>query len=68
MRYVAVLIDPYCPNLSLKIAKQLKCRIDINYDDLEKEELKIGKIITKEDIVPVFLRLESEIAADKKRN
>lgn len=68
MRYVAVLIEPYCPNLSLKIAKQLKCRIDINYDDLEKEELKVGKIITKEDIVPVFLRLDSEIAADKKRN
>ena len=66
MRYVSVLIYPYCPNIASNIAKQLKTNINIKLCDLGKNNLKAGKIITKEEIIPVFLRLDSEFAQNKK--
>ena len=66
MRYVSVLIYPYCPNIASNIAKQLKTNINIKLCDLGKNNLKAGKIITKEEINPVFLRLDSEFAQNKK--
>ena len=80
MAHVAILIEPYCPNIAFDMAKQLK--IDVNQkfasmDDnmvkagklISKEEImvKAGKLISKEEIHPVFLRLDSEFAGDKKK-
>lgn len=66
MRYVSVLIYPYCPNIASNIAKQLKTNINIKLYDLDKNNIKAGKIITKDEITPVFLRLDSEFAQNKK--
>ena len=66
MRYVSVLIYPYCPNIASNIAKQLKTDINIKLCELNNNQIKSGKIITKEEINPVFLRLDSEFAQNKK--
>ncbi len=70
MRFIAVLLAPYCPNISQKIWTQLSLEgkaIDYKIDDLSWGEMKLGKIIEKEAISPVFLRLDSEFAGDKKK-
>lgn len=64
---VAILIEPYCPNIALDMAKQLKINIDMKYLEIEDLMIKEGKLITKEEIHPVFLRLDSEIMGDKKK-
>ena len=66
MRYVSVLIYPYCPNIASNIAKQLKTDINIKLCELNNNQIKSGKIISKEEINPVFLRLDSEFAQNKK--
>lgn len=66
MRYVSILIYPYCPNIASNIAKQLKTNVNIKLCDLDKNNIKAGKFITKEEINPVFLRLDSEFAQNKK--
>lgn len=65
MCVVASLIYPYCPNIAQAIADQLKFDLNIKLDDLTLDNLKIGKLIEKEEIKPVFLRLDSEFATDK---
>ncbi len=65
MTAVASLIYPYCPNIASKMAQQLKYDIKTKLDDISFNNIKAGKFITKEDIKPVFLRLDSELA-DKK--
>lgn len=67
MAKVAILIEPYCPNIALDMAKQLKINIDMKYLEIEDLMIKEGKLITKEEIHPVFLRLDSEIMGDKKK-
>jgi len=70
MRFVAVLIYPFCPNIAQDIWSQLSCEgnvADIKYSDLAWGGLKIGKIATLETVKPVFLRLDSEFAGDKKK-
>ncbi len=70
MRHVAVLIYPYCPNISQDIWSQLSCDgnvSDVKYDELEWGGLKTGKIASPETVKPVFLRLDSEFAGDKKK-
>ncbi|MEI8377918.1 MAG: class I tRNA ligase family protein, partial [bacterium] len=70
MRFVAVLIYPFCPNISQDIWSQLSCEgevADIRYSDLGWGGLKVGKIATLETVKPVFLRLDSEFAGDKKK-
>ncbi len=70
MRFVAVLIYPFCPNITQDIWAQLSCEgnvSDIKYSDLVWGELKVGKIATLETVKPVFLRLDSEFAGDKKK-
>ena len=70
MRFIAVLLAPYCPNISQKIWTQLSLKgkaIDYKINDLSWGEMKLGKIIEKEAISPVFLRLDSEFAGDKKK-
>lgn len=67
MAKVAILIEPYCPNIASDMAKQLKVNIDMKYLEIEDLMIKEGKLITKEEIHPVFLRLDSEIMGDKKK-
>jgi len=62
MCVVASLIYPYCPNIAQNMAKQLSYDINTKYDDLSTDNIKLGHLIDKADISPVFLRLDSELA------
>ena len=62
MCIVSALIYPYCPNIAKDMAKQLSFDLSIKLDDLTADNIKIGKLISKEEIHPVFLRLDSELA------
>ena len=65
MTAVSSLIYPYCPNIASSMANQLKYDINTKLDDISFNNIKEGLLIKKEDIKPVFLRLDSELA-DKK--
>lgn len=67
MCIVSSLIYPYCPNISKEIARQLKFDLNIKLDDLTLDNIKVGKLIEKDDIKPVFLRLDSEFADKGKK-
>lgn len=67
MAKVAILIEPYCPNIASDMAKQLKIDVNMKYSEIEDLMVTEGKLITKEEIHPVFLRLDSEIMGDKKK-
>ena len=62
---VAVLIYPYCPNIAVNMAQQLKIDINMKLDELKPKMIKAGKLIEKSEIQPVFLRLDSEFAVKK---
>ena len=67
MCVVSSLIYPYCPNIAAKMAKQLKYDLSTKLDDIKIENIKTGKLISKEEITPVFLRLDSELADKSKK-
>ncbi len=70
MRFIAVLLAPYCPNISQKIWEQLSLdgkAVNYKLENLNWGDMKLGKITEKDKISPVFLRLDSEIAGDKKK-
>ena len=67
MRYIAIMIYPYCPNIAEDILVQLNQNVDFSYKNLEWGFIESGKITEKEKIKPVFLRLDSEFAVDKKK-
>lgn len=67
MCVIASLIEPYCPNIAKDMAKQLSFNLNIKYDDLTCDNIKCGKLISKEDIMPVFLRVDSELADKSKK-
>lgn len=67
MRYIAILLHPYCPNITVDILQQLNQPIDFKYSNLQWGKIKAEKITEKEKIKPVFLRLDSEFAQDKKK-
>ena len=67
MRYIALLIYPYCPNIAADILTQLDEEVNFKYEKLVWGGLKQGKITEKDKIKPVFLRLDSEFATDKKK-
>ncbi len=62
MCVISYLIEPFCPNIARKMANQLSFDLNIKYDDLNTDNIKIGKLIEKDDIKPVFLRMDSELA------
>ena len=62
MCIIASLIYPYCPNIAQAMASQLSYDLKTKLDDLTADNIKIGKLIEKENIKPVFLRLDSELA------
>ena len=70
MKYTSVLLFPVIPNISQRIWEQLGFDgqiKDVQIADLKNINLKSAQIATKETINPVFLRLDSEIAKDKKK-
>lgn len=68
MCVVSALIYPFCPNIASEMASQLKFDLKTKLDDLALNNLKVGKLISKEEIKPVFLRLDSELALNKGKN
>ena len=62
MCVVSALIYPYCPNIAKEMARQLSFDMNTKLDDLTCDNIKPGKLITKEEIKPVFLRVDSELA------
>ena len=64
---VASLIEPFCPNIAKSMAEQLSYDINTKYDDLKFDNIKNGKLIEKEQIKPVFLRIDSEFADKTKK-
>ncbi len=67
MAHVAILIEPYCPNIAADMAKQLKIDVNQKFASMDDNMVKAGKLISKEEIYPVFLRLDSEIMGAKKK-
>lgn len=67
MRHIAIMLYPYCPNISNDILVQLNENADFKYSNLAWGGLKPAKITEKDKIKPVFLRLDSEFATDKKK-
>lgn len=67
MCIVASLIYPYCPNIAKEMARQLSFDLSTKLDDLTCENIKVGKLISKEEIKPVFLRVDSELADKSKK-
>lgn len=67
MSIVTALIYPFCPNIAKEMAKQLKFDLNTKLDDLTLNNIKAGKIIEKDEIKPVFLRLDSEFADKNKK-
>lgn len=67
MCIVSALIYPYCPNIAQDIANQLKFNLKTKLDDLTLNNIKVGKLIEKDEIKPVFLRLDSEFAEKGKK-
>jgi len=67
MCVVSALIYPYCPNIAKAMASQLKFNLNTKLDDLSSDNLKVGKLIEKDEIKPVFLRLDSEFADKGKK-
>ncbi|MBQ9245915.1 methionine--tRNA ligase [bacterium] len=67
MRHIAIMLYPYCPNIAADILTQLDEEQNYKYDKLVWNGIKTGKITEKDKIKPVFLRLDSEFATDKKK-
>jgi len=67
MCIVSALIYPYCPNIAREMTKQLKFDLTKKLDTLTLNNIKIGKLIEKDEIKPVFLRLDSEFADKAKK-
>ncbi len=66
MTVIASLIYPYCPNIAQAMSEQLSYDLNIKLDDITCDSLKAGHLIDKENIKPVFLRMDSELADKKK--
>ena len=67
MCVVSSLIYPYCPNIAKSIAEQLSYDLNTKLDDITCDNIKVGHLIDKEVIKPVFLRMDSELADKSKK-
>ena len=67
MTVIASLIYPFCPNIAKSMAEQLSYDIKTKLDDITCDCLKAGHLIDKENIKPVFLRVDSELADKSKK-
>ena len=66
MCVISSLIYPYCPNIASRMAEQLSYDLNTKLDDITCDNIKVGHLIDKENIKPVFLRMDSELADKKK--
>ena len=66
MCVISSLIYPYCPNIAQDMANQLSYDLSIKLDNITTSNIKTGKLISKDDIHPVFLRVDSELADKSK--
>ena len=66
MCIITSLIYPFCPNIAKSMAEQLSFDLSIKLDDLTCQNIKAGHLIDKENIKPVFLRIDSELADKNK--
>ena len=63
MCIVSSLIYPYCPNIDESMAEQLSYDLkSVKLQDIKTDNVKVGHLIDKADIKPVFLRVDSELA------
>ena len=63
MCVVSALIYPYCPNIAKSMAKQLSFDLtSVKLQDIKTDNINLGHLIDKEDIFPVFLRVDGELA------
>jgi methionyl-tRNA synthetase len=67
MRHIAIMLSAFCPNIATDIMTQLNEEANFKYENLVWGGIKPSKITEKEKIKPVFLRLDSEFATDKKK-
>ena len=68
MNTIASLIYPYCPNIAQDMANQLSYDLSKKLYDITTGNIKTGKLIEKDDIHPVFLRVDSELADKSKKS
>ena len=66
MCVISSLIYPFCPNIAKSMAEQLGFNLTTKLTELTCLNLKSGHLIDKENIRPVFLRMDSELADKKK--
>ena len=66
MCIISSLIYPYCPNIAQDMANQLSYDLTLKLDNITTNNIKAGKLISKEEIHPVFLRIDSELADKSK--
>ena len=67
MCVITSLIYPFCPNIAQAMSEQLSFDLNTKLDDLTCSNLKSGHLIDKENIKPVFLRMDSELADKSKK-
>ncbi len=68
MCVISSLIYPYCPNIAQDMAKQLSYDLkSTKLQDIKSDNIKVGHLIDKADIHPVFLRIDSELADKSKK-
>lgn len=68
MCVISSLIYPYCPNIAKAMAEQLSYDLNnIKLNNITGDNIKVGHLIDKENIKPVFLRLDSELADKSKK-
>lgn len=67
-RKIAVMLYPYCPNISKEIFDQLSLQPVVDYAKVGENKISAGKITEKAKIHPVFPRVDSEFATDKKKD
>lgn len=67
LRWTSIMTEPIVPNIAKNMRSQLAIDNTTSYDLLQWGGLKAGSVIEKANISPVFLRLGSQIAGDKKK-
>ena len=67
MCVISSLIYPYCPNIARLMSDQLSYDINTKLDNITCNNIKPGKLISKDEIKPVFLRVDSEFADKGKK-
>ena len=68
MCIISALIYPYCPNIAQAMAEQLSFELkSVKLQNLTGDNIKVGHLIDKADIKPVFLRMDSELADKGKK-